>query len=339
MFARGIGGMMSGRRLIQGAGAFNGNFASLFTPGTVLQSVQTDLGLTYGGTMLPNAGNTSTSVITLTGSLSGVPVPIWLKPTVGGAVGGATATNVYLDGAGVSISQTILTPAVNTPVALTGAATGLFATFSAGNLVNNDIWKATCSALADQGPAALNYSQAGPSLQPLMSAGVNGYAGLLFDGVNDVLASALALPAPGTTPTWYGATFRNVTWVSNSFIFGDSVGSGHILFSSPATPNLRPFNGASGPIQNVTLGTWEATELGFQNSAADYIRRGSNAATTGIAGNAASTGRGIGGSPAPGNWANIEFLSIIYLNVIPTPAQIGAWRAAVTAKYGATVNV
>ena len=218
---------------------FNGNFASLFTPGTVLQSVQTDLGLTYGGTPLATAGNTSTTVLTLSGTLATVPVPIWAKSTNSASIGAGATFNIYYDGLGVTPAMTGVAPTAGVGVALTGAGAGLTLTWAAGTSVNNDSWKATCSAWADQSSNLFHYTQAGVTAQPLVGLGLNGFPALLFDGVNDSLNNnAFTLPTPGTTPTSVLLVARVDSHVLNSAVVDDNNNGGNIAIFDIATYSI-----------------------------------------------------------------------------------------------------
>lgn len=340
-FARGIGGRLSGRRMIQGlAAGFSGNFASLFSG--VLQSVQTDLGLTYGGTPLANAGNTSTAVLTLTGALATVPVPIWAKATNTLAIGAGAQFNIYYDGTGAAAAMVGVTPAAGVGVALTGAGTGLTMTWAAGSSVTNDGWKATSSALADQSAGAVPYSQASAAQQPIVTTGLNGFPGLLFDGVNDCFTSSLNLPTPGTMPTGVLMVMRQPTFITASGIIldGPTAGGGNQLyFNTPAGGvTLQSNNTASITVAHV-FNTWSRCRLDYSNSAPDVFRVGASQ-SVGNAGNAVpQAGRNIGAFSTGSFPSNTELLQLIYLNHVPTAGELAAFDAAVTLKYGATVQL
>ena len=320
---------------------FNGNFATLFTPGTVLQSVQTDLGLTYGGTPLATAGNTSTTVLTLSGTLTTVPVPIWAKATNTLAIGAGATFSVYYDGLGVTPAMTGVTPTAGVGVALTGAGTGLTLTWAAGTSVNNDSWKATCSALADQSGNVVNATQGVASAQPLVATGLNGVASLLFDGANQFLAYTLALPAPGTTPTFFWAVWRYMSVQAATRCFnGDTLGSGLLTYLPISASSPQQFNGS---VANATAGPAAGNrgraESYFSNSVGDYLKWGATK-TTGA--NAGNTAPGANRRIADANGANrldMDLLVFVTTNSLPSAAQLAALSAAVTAKYGATVTV
>lgn len=313
------------------SGGFNGNFASLFTG--VLQSVQTDLGLTYGGTML--AAGTAPPVITLTGSLAGPPVAIHVIAGSPGVVGstavfGATAGGVFQGG---------IFPSVGVPVALTGPATGLFLTVAAGTSSLDNTWDATCAGLADQ-VGANHYTQATASKQPVVATGLNGFASIVFDGIDDRLTSALNLPVPGTSPWFVWYVFRQVTWINQGIYLSSNsdASTGDVLVST--SPTIFLFNGASAASNGgAAIGTFVRGESYFANSVADYLKLGTTSSGGSTAGNNSATGRTIGSSGLNTRFGNMELLALVYMSSLPSVGQLAAASAAVTAKYGASVVV
>lgn len=193
------------------------------------------------------------------------------------------------------------------------------------------------SAWGDMSGAAKDYAAAGGA-RPAVSAGLNGYPGITFDGVDDIMTAAtLSLPAPGTTPSWCGVVFRAVTGILGSRIVSDAATDlALVLFTHTVFTNqLRGYNGVQGPPDTYVVGSWICTEIGFQNTAADYLKIGSNAPVNGtVMGNAASVGRTLGGGGAL--FSNIEVVHVIYTATIQ-PAAIATWRAACAAKYGASL--
>jgi|ERR1700749_3455 len=309
------------------------SFASLSN--SWYQVAQTDIGLLYGTVMKVTAGNTSTSTAALTGSILGVPVPIWFKSNNTLSIGSGASFNIYYDGAGTTPAMTGVVPSVGIPVALTGAGLGMFLTWTSGTSVTGDSWKACAAGMTDGSGNLLNYTSLTPSAQPLITAGVNGCPGLLFDGVDDIMTSLCNLPAPGTTP-WVGTMVvkRPTTAAGNARMVSDGADSTDILLSGATTMTL--FNGTLGPVgTGLPTSTFGAVDYKYSNSAADYIHCGSGPIVSGAgAGNSVSNGRTISGAAAP---ANIEVLQVGY---IPASAfDAAAYRARVTAIYGGTVNV
>jgi len=321
-------GFASNRRGIgDAAGAFNGNFNSIFP--AAYQSVQTDIGLTYGGTML--AAGTAPPVLTLTGSVAGVAVPIRVEATSSGALG-VWQGKVSYDG-GSSFPQTFTSAAT---IPLTAGATGLTLNIAAGNATGpaDNFWLATCSALADQSGNAAHYSQATPANQAVITPGLNGCPGLLLDGTNDDFGSTLSQPAPGTQKWCVFGVFKHITWNTNDVPFA-SRNTADGLTSSGVTPQMVFFNGSSIPANNgATLGSWVEFEVELQNTAADRLKLGT-VTTTGIAGNAVLLNPRIG-SLGGSRFSNMEFLALVY---VPGTPNFAAARAAVTAKYGVSVIV
>ena len=202
---------------------------------------------------------------------------------------------------------------------------------SSGGLVSN--WT--------DGAAAPHNFTAVLTRRPSLTAGLNSNPGLLFDGVNNGLTSTLALPAPGTVPYRIGIVFRQITWISGGYVSGDNNGVAGTVYSSAVSPQLRMYNGsATTAVGTPALGTWEATEAYFSNSVADSFRRGSTAASTGVsAGNAVGSSLMLGNGGAFATPTNIEVLHYVILTGASATTMPATWRAAVTTKYGATVNV
>jgi len=305
---------------------FNGNFASLF-PGAY-QVIQSDLGLTYGGQTL--ASGTTPPVGSLTGALTTPPVPLWFKCTNAAPIGGAVF-NAYADGLGVTPFMTGIVPTAGVPVALTGPCTGLSHAWAAGTAALDNVWKATSAAQADQSGNGKHASQAVPASQPVITAGLNGKVGLLFDGVNDYIQSTV-----GTLFT----TSYLILVVGR--ITGAAVGSNAIVSGSPGNYAGTIYQDTAGTFSqyasglgnsvaffNTTNQRWAAK---FTNSAADSLRIGSLATVTGVsAGGAASATRTIGASGDPGQYAKFEMFSVIYL---PTATDYSAFDAALNSAGG-----
>jgi len=303
---------------------FTGNFAILF-PGA-FQSVQTDLGLTYGGTML--AAGTTPPVITLTGALITVPVPITVTDVVPGILGTWTGQVSY-DG-GATQAQSFTSAAT---VPLTGAGAGLTLNIAAGVAAGDNVWKATCAALADQSGNGKNYSQATATKQLVITPGLNGFPGLLSDGVDDSFVSTCNLPAPGVTPYSMFAVFRQPAWIVNTFLFGSTV-AGQNVFQAIGSPTILCRVGASGQANGgAAINNWVILEIVRAAAATDSSKLGTTTATGAVA-NTAITGLEVASQTGGTNNGTMELLALAYAPGTPNWLAV---RAAVTAKYGAAV--
>jgi len=197
------------------------------------------------------------------------------------------------------------------------------------------------SLWADQTPnTPHDFSQATAGARPVMGSSVNGFASVLFDGVDDFLSSTLDTPAPLTTTTFMWAVYRIVSAPAGNVSmfggtnFGQTVNS-DVLRNSVLYNNVVAVSSNSGS----AAGGWGRMEGRFSNTVNDYLKFGANAGTTGTAcGNGASTGRCIGGNTTSG-YANIEVLAYVLLDAVPSAPQLAAASAAVTAKYGGTVAI
>lgn len=307
------------------------SFAALFP--TAYQAVQTDVDLfAYGTVMKVTAGNTSTSAPVLSGTINGVAVPIWVKSTNTLAVGSGATFNIYYDGTGTTPAMSGVTPTAGVPVALTGLGSGMFITWSAGTSVTNDSWKSTCAGFG----GISGYVQLTPGLQPIVTIGLNGCPGLLFDGTDDFMSSVCNIPAPGTTP-WCGyAVIRRPTTAAGNARLLDNAGDSSAIIANGATTMVLFNNGTFGPIgTGLPTNTWGAIDFKFSNSAADYIRIGSGPTVSGAgAGNNPNVNPTISQGAAP---ANEEILAVGY--VPSTSFNAASFRTQVTAIYGASVNV
>lgn len=308
---------------------FNGQFAALF-PGAY-QVVQTDLGLTYGGTML--AAGTAPPVITLTGSLAGVPVPILVSETLAGILGTWQGSVSYNNGA--DVAQTFTSA---TTVPLNGKGTGLTLNIAAGAAATGNTWTATCAGLADQSGHLKHYSQATASKQPVITVGINGKPGLLFVASRStLLTSSLVLTTPAVAGWAYYLVGRlpNISTATNARILSGASGGALLCQNGASTNNgLLMFDSAFGPnnlTANPPIGSYAAIDGAFTNSASDFMRIGSTANVTGPnAGSTTESGRQIGAGASGATPSDFELLGLVY-------APLGfaaAWRAAVNSAAG-----
>lgn len=318
------------RRGSAGAPPFNGIFAPLF-PGA-FGIWQSNLGLTYGGTPLANAGNTSTTVLSLTGSLATAPIPIWWKATNTAAIGAGATFDIFYDGAGVTPAMSGVTPTAGTPVALTGAATGLSTTWAAGNSVSGDIWKATCSALADQSGNGKTLSQGVAAQQPIVVSGLNGKVFVQFDSTNDFLLSTLLLAQPATTNVSIYTVLASATNGAQPIYLGVA---STVTITGPTT-NVRMYAGA-GLVNGSTmaLNTFTRIYSEFTGSTADSNKVGSNAPVTGTSAGNASTPSGFAwGDYTGGTFPSGTTQVVTAVGPKLTAAQLAAIDAAVNSPGG-----
>lgn len=301
------------------AAGFNGNFATLFP--TAYQVLQSDLGLTYGGTLRHTVG--TGPVITLTGAISGVPTAITVTCTLAGALGVWQGLVTYGDGT----TQAFTSAAT---VALTGRGAGLTLNIAAGAAVLADVWRATCAGLADQTANAKNSSQATPALQPILTTGLNNKPGLLFDGVDDIMTSTvgtlLAFPYQVLVVARYASIIAN----AGALVSGDTF-AGTIYM--PNATQVAQYNGTIA--NNVTFSgtTPQRFAASFTNSASDSLKVGALATVTGTnAGATVGNTRSIGATMTPGQFANAEIYAVIYTPIVPFAAFDAAINSA--AGYG-----
>ena len=312
--------------------AFDGSFAPLFP--SAYQVVQTDRGLTLGGTMYPQGS--SPPAITPTGTWTGAVVPIRVECTLLGARGTWQGRVSYDEGA--TWPQTFTSAAA---VALTGAGTGITLNIATGNAATNNVWLATCSGLADQSGNGKHYVGLGsdPAQWPVITLGVNGVACIANPpsllGLR-LLDSSLVLPAT-TTPTMCLAVYRALGWTAGRRLVGNKTFDNHlaILQLDGSSPDLEIYGAAAGSRSSaLAINAWGVCEAKWGNSTADYIRLGAASAVTGT--NTGSIGPGTGRqifAAGDGNYGAFELAALIYT----PPVDTTAFRAAVATKYAGLV--
>lgn len=276
--------------------------------------------------------------------------PFGFRGPMGGGFFGSGSGGLIIAPAGIASAEAFGTVVVTTSVDLSS----FFTPGTVLQSVQSDrgLTPGTTFTWADQSGNGKDYTQAVALKQPTLTAGLNGNPGVLFTqdfitpANSDVLTSLLNLPAPGTTPTWLGIVWRNITPSANGRAFSDvSTGLSCTAYMATDDAKLTMYNGSAGPLDNAppALNTWECDEYYYSNSAnpstGDYCKRGSNAAVTGVnAGNATGVGRSLGGEDATLNYTTCEVLHAIYV-IGKQPAAIANWRAAVATKYGVSVSV
>lgn len=174
--------------------------------------------------------------------------------------------------------------------------------------------------------------------QPLWTAagGPNGNPTVLFDGDDDFLSNALLdLPAPGTTPTFYWAVLRQVTWVLDHTIADTPLASLSFYQGSAAAPNVRQFNSNEvNENSGAPLGEYKRCEVYFSSSVADYIKAGSTTVTGADAGNSEPAASfALGGLTALFR-SNVEVCEFWIFNFLPSAAQLASLDAYVLNRYG-----
>lgn len=311
------------------------NFGGYFQGRAIWQTFQTDQGFTYGGTLRAVAGNTSTTVVTLTGAPTGGTIPIRAKATNTLAVGAGAQFSIYSDG-GTTPFMTGVTPTAATPVALTGVGAGASLTWSAGTGVTNDAWDATCAGLADlNGITAANLVQANVTKQGIVTVGVNGRRGILLDGVDDFYSYQLAsIVAPATQPVFFWLAFKQATYAGKG-VLADPSGAACLVFGTGSTPGLQLYDGSFGPANSgAAIGSLVRLEAYFDGSTGSFLKLGSTQDTPGNCGNAASSiNRYIGSQGGTVQFANIEFYAGGVVTGLPSAAERLALSTALAAAY------
>jgi hypothetical protein len=228
-----------------------------------------------------------------------------------------------------------------------GAAVVRFYSFFTGVIqsIQSDLGITTISGGVSQWDDQVgtnHYTQATAGTRPTVGVGPNSFPEIIFDGVDDFLNCALDLPAPGTTPTFVWAVYRIISApAGNAPIVGGDRTTGCFVYSPAGSKSTNQYNGTVTNSNSGSAGSnYVRGEFLFSNSASDYSKAGSTVVLSGTpAGNQdPGASRNLGGGS--GNTAlNVGLLALVHLNNAPSTGQKAAADAAVTAKYGASVNV
>jgi len=180
--------------------------------------------------------------------------------------------------------------------------------------------------------------QAVAGSQPTWGAatGPNGQPAVLFDGVDDVMSVVLDLPAPGTTPSFFWAVLRQVTWTNNDGFWGADM----LIGQFTASPQIFQFAGGgfNGPSTGLTVNVYKRLEAFFNDDVSDYLKAGASSVTGTNAGNtSASATFELGQYGGAGTSSNIQVCELWIFNVLPTPAQLAQLDAYALARYGPLV--
>lgn len=316
------------------------NFGGYFQGRSVWQTFQTDQGFSYGGTLRAAAGNTSTTIVTMTGAPTARVIPIRAKSTNTLAIGAGAQFSIFADG-GTTPFMTGVTPTAATPVALTGVGASASLTWAAGTSVTNDAWDATMAGLADlNGITTANLAQANVTKQGIVTVGVNGRPGVLIDGVDDFYSYQLAsIVAPATQPLFMWLAFKQVTYLAGQ-VFGDPGGNACLVLGNGGTPNLQIYDGSFGPSNGgAALGSLVRLEAYFDGSTGTFLKLGSTQDTPGNRGNAASSiNRYIGSQGGTTQFVNIEFYAGGVVTGLPTTGERNALSAGLASAYTGIVT-
>jgi|SRR6478736_293746 len=302
-----------GNRRASPLNRFNGNFAGLPSFAAAYQVLQFDRGATYAGTLHDVGG--AGPVITAAGSLTGPPVPIWVKATSSGALGVWTY-EIYYD-----LGSTPAMSGISTgTLVLTGAGDGVTLTINAGAATSGNFWKLKYAAIADQSPNNKTALQVSAPAQPLFGLlGTRTTATFEASRSTYLRSPTLALPAPATTPHSTYLVFRWTGTVgTQAGVFGGSTGHAfYSRFGNPTNANDPTMynNGAFANGQaGKALNQWYRAIVNWTGSTSDALKVGSTAAVTGTnAGNSADSDMSYGGVASIAFPANVEIALVAWV--------------------------
>lgn len=297
-------------------GAFGGATHILAAPPYVLSSyfpgayqvLQTDRGLTMGTT--PYKTGTTPPIGTLGGTLTRDGAkPLWFKCTTAGTIGGGALFSAYADGAGVVPFATGISPAGGgSPVALGGSFTGTNMAWAAGTAALDNVWKGTCSALADQSGGGFHVTQPQAANQPIIIAGPNGKCGLRFD-----VSRATCMAPSGLTIV--AATPFVIYWVANLTLAGSdeffASNSGNDWAFYIGAPTLYINGAAIGAGGTFSVNSRIVSNV---NGASSFVKNGSvsTPGTFGVYNVVQPQIGGGSGFPTAARLGNMDFYAQVY---------------------------
>lgn len=198
------------------------------------------------------------------------------------------------------------------------------------------------SAWADQSGNGNNFTQATGGKQPAYNATDSNFGSrgsVTGDGSDDFISTTWNPPAPGTTPIWFFAVFRQIGYTNGVYIMA---GGNQILGIAQlgTSPQMKILNTTATTANGgAVIGTATRLEALFNNSTTDYLKLGSTS-TTGV-----NSGNGDGGSytlfarNTGSGPSNSAIACVGAWNGEPTSGEkalLGAW---VTSYYGSGVAV
>lgn len=205
------------------------------------------------------------------------------------------------------------------------------------------------SAWADQSGNGFALTQGGGgTLEPAYSASdatLNNLPTITADGVQQTLASTtLTMPTPGTTPSWFWAVLKQVTWsggVGRRWWGAAGGGNRLIVFNTGVTPQSAAHNAVTGPLNaGATIGSWIRAEAYFSNTVSDYLKlAGTSVTGTATGNNIPTAGFTLFANGVGTQFSNIAIYALgIWLGQ-PTAGEKSALDAWVTAKCGGGVGL
>jgi hypothetical protein len=177
--------------------------------------------------------------------------------------------------------------------------------------------------------------QATAGARPLLKQDGSGKYYLLFDGVDDRIATpAIAI----TQPFDRISAIQQVSWVNGSIIYGDSETTfGGLLQQTPTTPLIKIYSGTYvAPPDNLPVGTTGIVTERF-NGASSKVAINAGAYTTGAAGAAVPARLSIGAYVSGNSRSNVRMYGAVLISRALTDAEIASARSYLAGKAGVTL--
>ncbi len=190
---------------------------------------------------------------------------------------------------------------------------------------------------------AAHFTQASTVSQPAYNAtgGPNSQPCITWDTADDYMDSVLALPAPGTTPTFRWAITRFTTWANFGVLYGAYLGGFGAMMNPNSGTNIQQVNaGLANAVDGIATGSWFRHEQLWRNAAGasgDWNKLRATRVNTENAGNTAMPGGNVMtiGKTQSGVACGVSVCEFLHANVVPTTQQLIDLDAYCTARYGA----
>lgn len=294
------------------------------------------MGITLGGTL--KATGTAPPVVTMTGSTAALAAPrIEITPD-------ATHFRYAADNGAVAptwIESNVVIPAGD--YTAIGELAGITFNFPAGPYSTDNVYQATIAMVADQSPNGNHFVQVTPALQPifwLVDPLNNNRPAAKFDGVDDFMTAAFAIPAPATSPRQHRRIYRLITWAPSAAFQGGNAGTCQQILCANSSPELRMFSGAALTQQNThgAVGSPYRMRALFTGSVNDRMLVGNTTGAGAVSsGNTTAASWNIGYAGAAGTYCDHALHEYLLTNRAVTAGEETALQGYETPLYTAAV--
>ncbi|MFN3945185.1 MAG: hypothetical protein ACK4K7_09670 [Allosphingosinicella sp.] len=172
--------------------------------------------------------------------------------------------------------------------------------------------------------------QATASARPILRQDGGGRLYLEFDGADDRLVAAFALPQPFDRVS----AVRQAAWTSGRVLFGNNGSDAGVLYQTSAAPRLYLFSGAATPFSAGLPVDVNGVVTERFDGAASRIAVNKAAFAVGNSGSAGVAGVSLGGRSAGTSGAQMRLYGMLMIGRALSDAETGRLRAFMAARAG-----